>query len=157
MAGIKITNLVSLTVPASDDLLYIVDVSDLTDSPEGTSKKIEVGDLGIGGDWTPTVSGFNGAISNATIDVATYSKCGNMITCAIQGILDVDFSADTNGQFDFTKPLAGINCVGTANIEFPNQCNGIVKGNGRVSLGSNDTTLVGSGVSYCAIFQYTES
>jgi hypothetical protein len=43
MAGVKITDLTPLATAASDDLLYIVDVSDLTQSPEGTSKSIEVG------------------------------------------------------------------------------------------------------------------
>jgi hypothetical protein len=45
MAGVKITDLVTITEAASDDLLYIVDVSDTTSGPEGTSKAIEVGDL----------------------------------------------------------------------------------------------------------------
>jgi hypothetical protein len=43
MAGVKITDLTPITSAASDDLLYIVDVSDTSQSPEGTSKQIEVG------------------------------------------------------------------------------------------------------------------
>jgi hypothetical protein len=47
MAGVKITDLELLTTPvASDDLLYIVDVSDTSESPQGTSKAIEVGNIG---------------------------------------------------------------------------------------------------------------
>ena len=45
MAGVKITDLTPLATAASDDLLYIVDVSDTTESPEGTSKSIEVGNI----------------------------------------------------------------------------------------------------------------
>jgi hypothetical protein len=45
MAGVKITDLGAITEAASDDLLYIVDVSDNTDGPDGTSRKIAVGDL----------------------------------------------------------------------------------------------------------------
>jgi hypothetical protein len=45
MAGVKITDLGAITEAASDDLLYIVDVSDNTDGPDGSSKKIAVGDL----------------------------------------------------------------------------------------------------------------
>jgi hypothetical protein len=40
MADQKITQRPELTSIASDDVLHVVDVSDVTDSPEGTSKKI---------------------------------------------------------------------------------------------------------------------
>lgn len=45
MAGVKITDLTPLATAASDDLLYIVDVSDTTQSPQGTSKSIELGNI----------------------------------------------------------------------------------------------------------------
>jgi len=45
MAVKKVTDLDALTTVATDDLVMIVDVSDTTDSPEGTSKKIEVTNL----------------------------------------------------------------------------------------------------------------
>jgi hypothetical protein len=45
MAGVKITDLTTLGSAASDDLLYIVDVSDTTESPQGTSKQIEVANI----------------------------------------------------------------------------------------------------------------
>ena len=45
MAGVKITDLGTLATAASDDLLYIVDVSDTSQSPQGTSKQIEVADI----------------------------------------------------------------------------------------------------------------
>jgi len=48
----KITDLTDIGTPASDDLLEIVDVSDTTDSPEGTSKKVLVSALGGGGGVT---------------------------------------------------------------------------------------------------------
>ena len=40
MANKKLTDLTELTTPADNDFLYIVDVSDTTESPQGTSKKI---------------------------------------------------------------------------------------------------------------------
>jgi len=48
----KITDLTDIGTPASADLLEIVDVSDTTDSPEGTSKKVLVSALGGGGGVT---------------------------------------------------------------------------------------------------------
>jgi len=40
MANKKLTDLTELTTPADNDFLYVVDVSDTTESPQGTSKKI---------------------------------------------------------------------------------------------------------------------
>ena len=40
MANKKLTDLTELTTPADNDFFYIVDVSDTTESPQGTSKKI---------------------------------------------------------------------------------------------------------------------
>jgi hypothetical protein len=45
MAGRKITQLPTLTTPTATDKLVIVDVSDTSESPQGTSKQIAVGDL----------------------------------------------------------------------------------------------------------------
>lgn len=47
MAGIKITDLSALASAEAADYLCIVDVSDTTQSPEGTTKKIEVGNVPI--------------------------------------------------------------------------------------------------------------
>ena len=49
MANKRITELDSIGTPANDDVLEIVDVSDTTDSPEGTSKKVLVSELTSGG------------------------------------------------------------------------------------------------------------
>jgi hypothetical protein len=49
MAGRKITQLPILTTPAANDVINIVDVSDTTESPQGTSKQIAFENLGSGG------------------------------------------------------------------------------------------------------------
>ena len=49
MSNKRITELTDIGTPASSDVLEIVDVSDTTDSPEGTSKKVLVSALGGGG------------------------------------------------------------------------------------------------------------
>jgi hypothetical protein len=46
MAGRKITQLPTLTTPSATDKLVIVDVSDTTESPQGTSKQIALENLG---------------------------------------------------------------------------------------------------------------
>ncbi len=71
MAGVKITDLGTLTTAVDADLLYIVDVSDTSQSPQGTSKQIELGNILSSGTYTPTVSGeVNGII--ATPNSATW-------------------------------------------------------------------------------------
>ena len=45
MAGRKITQLPTLTTPEPTDKLVIVDVSDTSESPQGTSKQIALGNL----------------------------------------------------------------------------------------------------------------
>lgn len=156
MAGIKITDLSALSVAESGDYLCIVDVSDTSQSPAGTTKKIELANAGISGTWTPTLSGFNSGINDAIIDNARYSRTGNIVTCTIEGNVNVDFSSDNFGSFDFTLPIASASypTTGCASIEAANQVNGIIKSGGRFKLSSADTSLVDNALSFYAIFQY---
>jgi hypothetical protein len=156
MAGIKITDLSALSVADSADYLCIVDVSDTSASPAGTTKKIEVANCGIAGTWTPTISAFEDAITGASIDKAVYSRTGNIVTCTIVGAASVDFSVETSGSFDFTLPIASgsSQTIGCANIWKPNQCNGIIKFGGRFLLSSADTSFSESAVPFYAVFQY---
>jgi hypothetical protein len=108
MAGVKITDLGSLGSATSDDLLYIVDVNDFTESPQGTSKKIEVQNIAsaIGlesGTYSPTPSGeTNGIIVG--VNSATYMRIGNVVNCAIQISIQMDTGEDT-GSFDLSLPV----------------------------------------------------
>jgi len=45
VANKKVTALTELTTPASDDLLYVVDVSDTSGGAGGTSKKMQISNL----------------------------------------------------------------------------------------------------------------
>jgi hypothetical protein len=69
MSDARISDLTALSaVPANDDLLVIVDVSDTTDASSGTTKKITAGQA-FGIDTKETPSGaFNG--SNVTYTLA---------------------------------------------------------------------------------------
>jgi nitrogen fixation protein len=49
MANKRITELTDIGTPDANDVLEIVDVSDTTDSPEGSSKKVKISELGGGG------------------------------------------------------------------------------------------------------------
>jgi hypothetical protein len=159
MAGIKITDLLALATAATDDYLCIVDVSDTTSSPEGTTKKIEVGNIVDieSGTWTPTFSNFDDAITAATLTEAYYNRIGNVVNCVISGTMDIDFSGVgvTSGEFDFTFPVATTsnNARGVASINEPKQCNGFVRAE-KIVLVSEDTTLIASGTSFYAVFQY---
>jgi hypothetical protein len=160
MAGVKITDLPPLTTAVSGDLLYIVDISNTTESPEGTSSKITLGNLTnsldmASGTWTPVFSGFLNAVISATVDSATYSKVGSIVTCTIRGTVEIDFSSDDAGEFDFTFPIATTsdNANGVVSLVVSNQINGYVR-NGSIALTSSDTSLISSATQFFAIFQY---
>ena len=103
MAGVKITDLVAITEAASNDLLYIVDVSNTTQSPEGTSSQIEVGNMFSSGVFTCTPSGETNLAVSA--DNATYIRVGNIVNCAV--LLGINFSAGENsGVFELSLPVA---------------------------------------------------
>lgn len=155
MAGIKITDLATLTSPQSDDLLYIVDVSDTSQSPQGTSKQIELGDIVQSGTWTPTFSNLYDAISDVSLYKATYQRVGNIVTCMMSLSITLDFSSVDNGGFDFTLPFAtSDNNFGgsVSSRNTPKQFNGTVTSNG-ITISSEDTTLA-TILNCVAIFQY---
>jgi hypothetical protein len=157
MAGIKITDLTALTTAATDDYLCIVDVSDTTSSPEGTTKKIEVNNLFENGEWTPTLSGAANACSNPTLIKAFYSRVGNIVTCTIYGTVDLDFTGiNQDGTIQTTFPIATTtpNAIGSVSINLTNQFNGYKNNTNRLVFLSGDTSFIDTGVEFYAVFQY---
>ena len=158
MAGVKITDLEPLLTAASGDLLYIVDVSDTTESPQGTSKSIEVGNVldFESGTWTPTFSGEDNACSNAAVTKAFYSRVGNIVTCTIYGTVDLDFSTFQDGTITTTFPIASgtPNAIGSISINNEKQFNGYKNNTNRLAFLSSDTSFVTADVEFYAVFQY---
>ena len=117
MAGVKITDLGTLTTAVDADLLYIVDVSDTSQSPQGTSKQIEVGNMFKSGSYTPT---FSGEINlTAAVNSATYIKVGSIVTVSAQ--LEISYSAGENsGVFELSLPVA-------SNFTTQKQCFGLLQ------------------------------
>ena len=104
MAGVKITDLGILTAPVDADLLYIVDISDTSQSPQGTSKQIELGNIVSSGNWTPVVSGETYSETVAIVG-ANYSRVGSIVTCSLMIDLELD-AAETQADFQFSLPVA---------------------------------------------------
>jgi hypothetical protein len=118
MAGVKITDLLTITEAASNDLLYIVDVSNNTQSPEGTSSQIEVGNMFSSGTYTPTISGeTNGII--VSVNSATYIKVGNIATVSAQLLIAMD-TGEVQGTFEIQLPVA-------SDFSSPKQCFGLMQ------------------------------
>ena len=118
MAGVKITDLGTLTTAVDADLLYIVDVSDTSQSPQGTSKQIEVGNMFSSGTYTPTISGETNGIVVPTTQ-GSYIKVGNIVYCSVLLGIQLAPLQDT-GSFEVELPVA-------SDITNPKQCIGVLQ------------------------------
>jgi hypothetical protein len=102
MAGRKITQLPTLTTPEATDKLVIVDVSDTSESPQGTSKQIAVENLGISGTFTPVASDVTGSVN---IEGGCYSRSGQVVTMSFRFGAEAE-AGTPDISFDFTLPVA---------------------------------------------------
>jgi hypothetical protein len=134
MAGVKITDLATITSAASNDLLYIVDVSNTTQSPEGTSSQIEVGNMFSSGSYTPTISGeVNGIV--VAVNYATFIRVGNVATVSAQLEITLD-TGEVTGAFEIELPAA-------SNFTSTKQCFGLM----QWSFGGTLAEIVGLTIS----------
>jgi hypothetical protein len=118
MAGVKITDLGTLTTAVDADLLYIVDVSDTSQSPQGTSKQIEMGNMFSSGTYTPTFSGYvNGIV--VTPNSATFIKVGSIVNVSAQIGIQLD-TGEVTGSFEMSLPVA-------SNFTNQKQCFGLMQ------------------------------
>ena len=163
MAGVKITDLGTLTTAVDADLLYIVDVSDLSQSPQGTSKQIEVGNMFSSGTYTPTASAETNGIV-ATPNAATFIRVGSIVTCSIQLEIIVD-AGETTGSFELSLPVASNftnakQLFGLMQFSVSGTIADIVGLDIRAEITNNTcfvdlVTTTGAAMAYCVIqFQY---
>jgi hypothetical protein len=106
MAGRKLTVLPALgEFPAADDLMYVVDVSDTSESPQGTSKAVEFSDIMAAGTYTPVISGeVNGIVVNPNGD-ARFMRIGSNVIVFAQLEITMDVG-ETTGAFEISLPVA---------------------------------------------------
>lgn len=154
MAGIKITDLPALAAAEATDYLCIVDVSDTTSSPEGTTKKIEVSNLNESGAFAPVFSNTSGAITVANGPDGLYSRVGNVVNLTFAANVDFDFSISLTGSFQFTLPIgsSGVG-YGTVTTDFGGNINGYIL-NEQLFLNTDDNTLTGNTVKLYCTMQY---
>ena len=124
MANKKVTDLTATTDAAKNDVLMIVDVSDTTDSPEGTSKKITTTNLGASLRQKCAVNGsfFDNAIRDVYLPVGnteteyTTLQRSNKLPVPYAGqllrvILRHEYTAPTSGTLSLT--LQQVTLAGT--------------------------------------------
>ena len=104
MAGVKVTDLITLGTADPADVMYIVD------SSSNQSKQIEVQNIYSGmpqfesGSFTPTVSDETNNVV-VTPGQAFYQRIDNIVNCSY--ILDVILdTGETTGAFNLTLPVA---------------------------------------------------
>ena len=162
MAGIKITDLTALASAEAADYLCIVDVSDTSSSPEGTTKKIEVANIIpvvptiASGTWAPTLGDFTNCVTDASAISAYYTRVDNIVTATIYASVDLDFSLGSGaGYCDYDLPIATASSerIGIGQLlEQSTNCN-IASFNTKIRFDSTSSSNIGA-TNFTFTFQY---
>ena len=113
MAGVRITDLGALSVPDGADKLYIVDVSDTSESPQGTSKQTTVAEVLA---LVPGSSGVQSVTGELVDNADIFNPIVRRPYLTWVGLLDQAGSADPTGielentlgvSITFTRDSAG--------------------------------------------------
>jgi hypothetical protein len=138
MAGRKLTVLPALGgFPAADDLMYVVDVSDTSESPQGTSKAVEFSDIMQAGKLTitPVVTDGDGSAFDFTL---MYQIMGNIVD--VSGFCRSFEIADGDDVLEADLDLTGTPLEPAANFTGSIQ----LTGGANVSILGNGTDIVSS-------------
>jgi len=131
----KITDLTDIGTPASDDLLEIVDVSDTTDSPEGTSKKVLVSALGGGGGVTE--------FTELTDVPASYTGQASKVVAVKVDETGLEFVAGGGGTTPTLQEVTDEGNTTTNPIILGDSTDSTILGGGVVSARLDDTAVSG--------------
>ena len=105
MAGRKLPILPNLTTfPDSGDKMYVVDVSDTSESPQGTSKQIDFGVIAqVDKTFAPTVS----ELASGTFEIFNFliTEVGGVVEFSFGGRFDLD-GGETSGGCKIDLPPA---------------------------------------------------
>jgi hypothetical protein len=171
MAGRKLPQLPSLAEkPADDDIIYLVDVSDTSESPEGTSKQIEYADLGVpttDTTFAPTITDeVNGTF---TIDNFKIKRVGDICTFSFAGRFDLE-GGETSGAAKFDLPTLfqpSANWASQTDVNvIISQTNGIITAESKLNSDDSGTKLIaaqlasttaGASIRFSAIGEYVIS
>jgi hypothetical protein len=102
MAGKKVTELPELTTAAIDDIIYVVDISDTSEAPTGTSKQTTVD--GISNlSYKITRTDIDGTSAMEVMEGGVFIKVGSSVV-GFQGIrYNTDFSANYDQKSLITR------------------------------------------------------
>jgi len=153
----KLTDRTELTVtPAPGDLFHVIDISDLTDSPQGTSKKVRFDKTGVVG----PASAVDGQI--AVFDLTT-GKLIKTVTVTIDSSGNVDLTATTTSQlrlplnndavnptikfsnggfYEINSTTIGVAIAGTARYQFNSGNLSSLQGSNRFQLRNAEPTAI---------------
>jgi len=106
MANKKLTDLTELTTPADNDFLYIVDVSDTTESAQGTSKKIRKDKVDSGASKENIANKQNDLTPDGTgTKYPTVDAVNNALPTSYSKIVYVNATSPTTATiFDLENP-----------------------------------------------------
>jgi len=124
MPNEKIVDLPEDTTPAATDFITTVDVSDTSDSPEGSSKKVQIGNLGLaaltphatthqnGGSDEISVAGLSGVLADPQV-ANTLRETSGPTNLATGNILDGELLIRSGGSIvSVPLPEGGSDGVG---------------------------------------------